>query len=197
MTGIHPRAYVHPSAIIDPAASIGEGAKVWHFVHIMAGAHIGRGVVLGHACFVGAGVRVGDGSRIQNHVSLFEGVELEEDVFCGPSAVFTNVAHPRAHLRRRDAFCRTLVRRGATIGANATILPGMEIGRYAFVGAGATVTHDVSPHTLVVGVPARPSGLVSRRGCPLIVEGASAVCEESGERYDLVRGVPVLVEEGA
>jgi UDP-2-acetamido-3-amino-2,3-dideoxy-glucuronate N-acetyltransferase len=153
-----PHVGVHPSAFVDPGASIGGGARVWHFSHIMPGAVIGERVVVGQNAFIADGVRVGAGSKLQNNVSLYSGVEIEEDVFVGPSAVFTNVRHPRAHVERKSDFERTLVRRGATIGANATVRCGVVIGEYAVVGAGALVTHDVPPHAVVLGAPARWTG---------------------------------------
>jgi len=176
---------IHPSAVVDPGARLGDGVTIWHFCHVMEGARLGAGVMLGHGSFVGRNVNVGPRSRIQNNVSLFEGVELEDDVFVGPSATFTNVVNPRAHVARRAEFRRTLVRRGATIGANATILPGVEIGEYAFVAAGAVVTRDVPAHALAVGVPARQRGWVSRHGEKLAFENGSALCPATGERYEL------------
>src|SRR5439155_2659725 len=159
-----PMIMVHHTAVVDPTAVLGPRAHVWHFCHVRAGARVGARSMLGQGCFVGRGVRVGAGVRVQNHVSLFEGVELEDDVFVGPSVVFTNVWNPRAARPKKDEFRRTLVRRGATIGANATILPGLVLGEYSFVGAGAVVRKDVAPHALVVGVPARQSGWMSRQG---------------------------------
>ncbi len=156
--------FVHPTATVDAGARIGPGTRIWHSAHVMATAQIGRDCVLGQNTFVGAKVSVGDRSKLQNNVSLFEGVELAEEVFCGPSAVFTNVTQPRAHVERKDAFEKTRVGRGATIGANSTILCGTTIGPYAMVGAGAVVTHDVPAHALVLGVPARAVGWVCRCG---------------------------------
>jgi UDP-2-acetamido-3-amino-2,3-dideoxy-glucuronate N-acetyltransferase len=175
--------FVHPTAIIDAGAVIGDGACVWHHCHVMADARLGRGVMLGQACFVGKGVTIGDRTRVQNHVSVFEGVELESDVFVGPSAVFTNVLRPRAFLKQE--FSGTLVRRGATIGANATILPGVEIGEYAFVGAAALVRGDVPAYALVVGVPARQVGWVGTHGERLEFDGDIGTCPVTGERYRL------------
>jgi len=179
-------AWIHPTAIVDHGAILGDGAHVWHHCHVMADARIGRGVMLGQGCFVGKGVSIGDGSRIQNHVSVFEGVELESDVFVGPSATFTNVLRPRAFLKQE--FSRTVVRRGATIGANATILPGVEIGAYAFVGAATLVRENVPAHALVVGVPGRQIGWVGTRGERLRFEGEIGVCPATGERYRLRDG---------
>ena len=180
----HPtEPWIHPTAIIDPGAVIGDEARVWHHCHVMSGARLGRGVMLGQGCFVGKGVSIGDRTRIQNHVSVFEGVELESDVFVGPSAVFTNVLRPRAFLKQE--FERTLVRRGATIGANATILPGVTIHEYAFVGAASLVRSDVPPHALVVGVPARQVGWVGTHGEKLAFEDDLGTCPVTGERYRL------------
>jgi UDP-2-acetamido-3-amino-2,3-dideoxy-glucuronate N-acetyltransferase len=157
--------------------------------------------MLGQGCFVGRGVRIGSGVRVQNHVSLFEGVELEDDVFVGPGAVFTNVLNPRAALPKKHEFLRTLVRRGATIGANATILPGVVLGAHSFVGAGAVVCEDVAAHALVLGVPARPSGFVSRHGERLDFREGLAACRVTGERYALtadgVRLIGAPAEPGA
>jgi UDP-2-acetamido-3-amino-2,3-dideoxy-glucuronate N-acetyltransferase len=178
-------AFVHPSSEVDAGASLGQGVKIWHFCHVMPGARLGPGAQLGQGCFIGQGVSVGARARIQNHVSVFEGVTLEDDVFVGPNATFTNVKNPRAHVVRRAEFRRTLVRRGATIGANATILPGIELGEYCFVGAGAVVTHDVPAHALVLGTPARAAGYMSRHGERLAFAEGAAVCPATGERYAL------------
>jgi UDP-2-acetamido-3-amino-2,3-dideoxy-glucuronate N-acetyltransferase len=149
--------YVHPTAVVDRGARIGPGTKIWHFAHVTAGAVIGADCVVGHGCYIGD-VTIGDRVRIQNQVSVFNGVTLEDGVFCGPSCVFTNVINPRAEVPRKDEFRPTRVRRGASIGANATILCGVEIGEHAFVGAGAVVTRDVLAFCLVTGVPARRRG---------------------------------------
>jgi UDP-2-acetamido-3-amino-2,3-dideoxy-glucuronate N-acetyltransferase len=175
-----PGAFVHPSAYVDEGATIGAGSKVWHFVHVLPGCAIGRNVVLGQNVMIGPNVRVGDNCKVQNNVSLYEGVELEQDVFCGPSCVFTNVVNPRAAVSRKNEFRKTLVKRGATIGANATILCGITIGEFAFVGAGAVVTHDIPAHALMVGAPARRTGWMSRAGEKL---GADFTCPRTGERY--------------
>ena len=181
----------HESAIVDDGASIGEGSRVWHFVHVCAGAVIGRDVTLGQNVFVAGGARIGDGCRIQNNVSVYDGVVLEERVFAGPSAVFTNVVNPRAGVERKDEYRRTLVRTGASLGANSTILCGVTIGEYALVAAGAVVTRDVKAHALVVGAPARQTGWVSRHGekLPLPIDGdGEAACPGTGERYRLRAG---------
>ena len=154
----------HPTAIIDRGARVGAGTKVWHFCHVMAGARVGSRCVLGQNVFVAASAVIGDGCRIQNNVSVYDGVTLGDDVFVGPSAVFTNVRNPRATVNRKAAFERTAVGRGATIGANATIVCGARIGEYAFVAAGAVVTRDVAPYAVVVGVPARRTRWICRCG---------------------------------
>ena len=182
--------YCHPSAVIDPPCRIGAGTKIWHFCHVMSEAEIGEGCVLGQNVFVARGVRVGAGCKIQNNVSLYEGVELEEDVFCGPSVVFTNVRHPRAEISRRDEFEPTIVGRGATLGANSTVVCGVRIGRYAFIAAGAVVVGDVPDYALVAGVPGRRVGWVGRAGYRLEpVEGAADLlrCPRSGDLYRLDR----------
>lgn len=148
---------IHPTAIVDEGAELGEGTRVWHFAHIMPGAKIGKNCVIGQGCYIG-NVVIGNGVRIQNNVSVYDGVILEDDVFCGPSCVFTNVLNPRAHVSRKDEYRSTLVCRGATIGANATLVCGAFVGKYAFIGAGAVVRGAVDPYALVVGVPARRIG---------------------------------------
>jgi UDP-2-acetamido-3-amino-2,3-dideoxy-glucuronate N-acetyltransferase len=177
--------YRHPSAVVDEPAVIGEGTKIWHFSHVMGGAQIGRGCVLGQNVFVASGVIVGDNVKVQNNVSLYEGVVLEDYVFCGPSCVFTNVVNPRSEIPRRTEYQPTLVRRGATIGANATIVCGANIGRYAFVAAGAVVRGDVPDYALVTGTPARRSGWMSRHGFRLPPVGPDGLtrCPVSGWAY--------------
>jgi UDP-2-acetamido-3-amino-2,3-dideoxy-glucuronate N-acetyltransferase len=179
--------FVHPSSFVDEPSSIGEGTRIHHFCHVMSGARIGRRCVLGQNVFVASGVVVGDDVRIQNNVSLYEGTILEDFVFLGPSCVTTNVIHPRAELDRRGMYERTRIRRGATIGANATIVCGTTVGRHAFVGAGALVTRDVPDYVLVVGVPSRRAGFMSRHGQKLGRPGpdGTMVCPESGFRYRL------------
>lgn len=180
-----------PSAIIDEGAQIGDGSRVWHFVHICAGAKVGKGVSLGQNVFVGNRVSIGDRCKIQNNVSVYDNVTLEDDVFCGPSMVFTNVYNPRAHVSRKDEYRDTVVRKGATLGANCTIICGAEIGAYAFVGAGAVVNQDVPAYALMVGVPARHIGWMSEAGCRLalpLTGNAMATCPESGVDYQLVDG---------
>ncbi len=179
------RASIHPTAVVDAGARIGARTRIWHFCHVMGGARIGSDCVLGQNVFVGRGVAVGAGSKIQNNVSVYEGVTIGRRCFLGPSVVFTNVRAPRAEVERKEAFLPTLVRDGATLGANATILCGTKIGRYALVGAGAVVTRDVPDHALVCGVPARPRGWVCRCGVPL---DAALRCPDCGRRYRLRRG---------
>jgi UDP-2-acetamido-3-amino-2,3-dideoxy-glucuronate N-acetyltransferase len=178
----------HDSAIVDEGAQLGEGTKVWHFCHVSAGARIGERCALGQNVFVGNDVNIGRNVRIQNNVSVYDAVTLEDDVFCGPSMVFTNVYNPRAAVPRKSEYRRTLVKQGATLGANCTIVCGITIGRHAFVGAGAVVQKDVPDFALVVGVPARRIGWMSRHGerlaLPARGEG-EALCPSTGERYRL------------
>jgi UDP-2-acetamido-3-amino-2,3-dideoxy-glucuronate N-acetyltransferase len=177
--------FAHPSAYVDEPCEIGAGTKIWHFCHVMAGARIGKRCILGQNVFVADKVIVGNNAKIQNNVSLYTGVELEDDVFCGPSCVFTNVINPRSQIVRHSLYQRTLVRRGATIGANATIVCGATIGRYAFIGAGAVVRGDVPDYALMLGVPARRAGWMSRHGYRLPEPDADGimVCPESGWHY--------------
>lgn len=179
-----PDVIVHESAYIDDGVEIGAGSKIWHFVHILPGTIIGRDVSVGQNVMAGPNVRIGKGSKIQNNVSLYEGVELEADVFCGPSCVFTNVFNPRAAISRKAEFRKTLVKRGATIGANATIVCGITVGEFAFIGAGAVVTRNVPAYALMIGAPARRTGWVSRAGEKL---AADLVCRRTGERYQMLR----------
>lgn len=182
---------VHPSAIVDYGATIGDGSRVWHFVHVCGGAHIGEGVSLGQNVFVGNKVRIGDRCKVQNNVSVYDNVYLEDDVFCGPSMVFTNVYNPRSHVERKSEYRDTLVRKGATLGANSTIVCGVTIGRYAFVGAGAVVNKDVPDYALVVGIPGKQIGWMSEFGeqleLPLKGNG-EARCEHTGDLYILHDG---------
>ncbi len=190
------RAAVHETAVVEAGAVLGPGTRVWHFCHVMPGARIGRDCVLGQNVFVGAGVVIGRGVKIQNNVSVYEGVTLEDDVFCGPSAVFTNVVNPRSHVPRRGELRATRVRRGATVGANATVVCGHTIGRYAFVGAGAVVTRDVPDHALVLGVPARLVGWMCRCGVRLAFRGGRARCRACGRAY-AKRGDRLVAAGGA
>ena len=179
---------IHPSAIVDPGAQLGDGTRVWHFAHVCAGARIGARCSLGQGVFVADDVTIGDNVKVQNNVSVYDAVTLEDDVFCGPSMVFTNVHNPRSAVSRKHAYRRTRVRRGATLGANCTIVCGVTIGRHAFVGAGAVVARDVTDFALVVGVPARRIGWMSRHGERLALPASGqgeAVCPATGERYRL------------
>ena len=179
---------IHPSAIVDTGALLGDGTRVWHFAHVCAGARIGAGCSLGQGVYVGNDVSIGRNVKIQNHVSVYDAVTLEDDVFCGPSMVFTNVHNPRAAVPRKAEYRRTLVKRGATLGANCTIVCGTTVGEHAFVGAGAVVSRDVPAFALVVGVPARRIGWMSRHGERLALPAsgqAQACCPATGERYRL------------
>ena len=179
---------VHPSAIVDEGAQIGEGSRVWHFAHVCGGARIGKGVSLGQNVFVGNKVVIGDKCKVQNNVSVYDNVTLEEGVFCGPSMVFTNVYNPRSLIERKSEYRDTLVKRGATLGANCTIVCGTTIGEFAFVGAGAVINKDVKPYALMVGVPARQVGWMSEYGeqIPLPVKGKGEyICPHTGTRYTL------------
>jgi UDP-2-acetamido-3-amino-2,3-dideoxy-glucuronate N-acetyltransferase len=187
--------YIHPTAIIDNGCSIGEGTKIWHFSHLMGGAVVGRNCVIGQNVFMAPGVVLGENVHVQNNVSLYEGVVCEDDVFIGPSAVFTNVINPRSAVSRKNEYKQTLVRRGATIGANATVVCGVEIGRYAFIGAGAVVTKPVPDYALVMGNPARQKGWMSENGQRLqFNEQGRAACGATGEIY-LLNGLTVTKQE--
>lgn len=184
--------YVHPSAIVDDGAQIGESSRVWHFVHVCSGAVIGKGVSLGQNVFVGNKVTIGDHCKIQNNVSVYDNVHLEEGVFCGPSMVFTNVYNPRSLIERKDQYRDTLVKKGATLGANCTIVCGVTIGEFAFIGAGAVVNKDVPAYALMVGVPAKQIGWMSAYGeqldLPLIGSG-TATCPATCEQYVLTDSI--------
>jgi len=188
---------IHPSAIVDEGAVLGDGCRVWHFVHISAGARIGERCSFGQNVYVGNDVRIGDNVKIQNNVSVYDAVTLEDDVFCGPSMVFTNVYNPRSAVIRKHEYRPTLVRKGATLGANCTVVCGVTIGRHAFVGAGALVNRDVPDFALMLGVPARQSGWMSRQGVRLslpLTGDATAICPASGERY-ILRGTLVTLAD--
>ena len=177
--------FKHESAYVDTPCSIGKGTKIWHFCHIQSGAQIGDNCILGQNCYVDGDARIGSNVKVQNNVSIYSGVVIEDDVFLGPSCVFTNVSNPRAQVNRHSIYERTILRRGCTIGANATILCGMEIGRYAFIAAGSLVTANVPDYALVMGIPARQRGWMSRHGHKLTFDKGLARCPESGLRYQL------------
>lgn len=183
---------IHPSAIVDEGAVIGDGSRVWHFAHICAGARIGQGCSFGQNVFVGNDVTIGNNVKVQNNVSIYDSVHLEDDVFCGPSMVFTNVYNPRSAVTRKGEYRKTLICKGATLGANSTIVCGITVGEYAFVAAGAVVNRDISPYALMAGVPARQIGWMSRYGerLALPLEGdGEAECPVIGTRYRLINGV--------
>lgn len=183
--------YIHETAIVDDGAQIGGNTRVWHFVHVCSGAQIGDGCSLGQNVFVGNKVKIGNNVKVQNNVSLYDNVHLEDDVFCGPSMVFTNVYNPRSFIERKTEYRDTLVKRGATLGANCTIVCGVTIGEYSLVGAGAVVNKDVKPFALMVGVPAKQIGWISKYGEQLNLSlngDGESVCEHTGERYILQNG---------
>lgn len=184
------KRFIHETAVVDDGAQIGNGTKIWHFSHVMGTAQIGENCVLGQNVFVGNKAVLGNNVKVQNNVSVYEGVVCEDDVFLGPSMVFTNVVNPRSAVNRKEEFKKTIVKRGATIGANATIVCGTTLGEYCFIGAGAVVTKDVKPYALMVGVPARQKGWVSRSGAIL---GDDLVCPETGEKYILADGFLKLI----
>lgn len=188
--------FAHPTAVIDKNCIIGDGTKIWHFSHIMSGCVIGEQCNIGQNVVISPKVELGRNVKIQNNVSVYTGVICEDDVFLGPSMVFTNVVNPRSHVNRKNEYASTLVRKGASIGANATVVCGNEIGEYALVGAGAVITKNVKPYALVVGNPARQTGWVSRNGHKLTFndEGV-AVCPETGEKYKLKEGLVKLISE--
>ena len=183
--------FIHPTAIVDAGAKLGPDVKVWHFAHVMGSANVGARCIVGQNCFIDKDVTIGAGCKLQNNVSVYKGVALEEDVFCGPSMVFTNVINPRAFIERKTEFKPTLVKRGATFGANCTVVCGITVGRYALIAAGAVVTNDVPDFALMVGVPARRRAWVSRAGHTL---KSDLTCPETGEKYKEVDGKLVEVK---
>lgn len=187
--------YIHETAIIDDGAQIGENTRVWHFVHVCSGAQIGNGCSLGQNVFVGNKVTIGNNVKVQNNVSVYDNVYLEDDVFCGPSMVFTNVYNPRSFIERKTEYRDTLVKRGVTLGANSTIVCGVTIGEFSLIGAGAVINKDVKPFALMVGVPAKQIGWISKYGeqldLPLDGDGV-AICEHTGEHYELQNGLVSL-----
>ena len=187
--------FVHESAVIDYPTQIGAGSKIWHFTHVMRDVQIGLSCTIGQGCFIASKSILGNNVKVQNNVSIYEGVICEDDVFLGPSMVFTNVVNPRAHVARRDQYKKTKIRKGATVGANVTIVCGIEIGHYGFVGAGSVVTKDVKPHELVYGNPATHRGWVSKSGHKLSLQkpGDEAICPEGGELYRLTNKGVVTV----
>lgn len=186
--------FLHKTSILDDDVFIGAGSKIWHFCHILSGSSIGARCIIGQNCFIGSRVRIGSGCKIQNNVSIYEGVELEDDVFVGPSVVFSNVKNPRAFIERKSEFRATILRKGCSIGANATIVCGVEIGRYAFIGAGSVVTKDIAPFSLIVGNPARLIGYVDMAGERLkFNENNRAQSRYDGSQYVLENGVVSLL----
>ncbi len=183
MAKISNNVYVHPTATVEEPCEIGEGTKIWHYSHIMKGAKIGENCQLGQNVFIDSMAEIGNGVKIQNNVSVYNCVKLEDDVFCGPSMVFTNVINPRSPIPRKNEFKETLVKRGATLGANSTIICGITIGEYAFIGAGAVVTKDVPPYALVYGNPARLKGWICECGVKLQIKNKIATCNACKKKY--------------
>lgn len=177
------RYYAHPTAVIGYPVEIGEGTKIWHFCHIMAGAKIGKNCIIGQNVFIASGAVLGNNIKVQNNVSIYDGVILEDDVFCGPSMVFTNVFNPRSFISRKKEFRQTLVKRGATIGANATVICGNTIGQYAFIGAGSVVTKDVPDYALVYGNPGKVKGWVCQCAEEIVFQSGKAICKSCGKKY--------------
>lgn len=181
--------FVHPTSIVDQPCEIGEGTKIWHYCHISSGVKIGQGCILGQNCYVATNVKIGNHVKVQNNVSIYEGIELEDEVFCGPSMVFTNVTNPRSAIVRKQEFKKTHVGRGATLGANATVVCGHNIGEYAFIAAGAVVTREVPAYALMMGVPALQVGWMSAGGHRLeFDERGRAICPTTNEEYERVDG---------
>lgn len=186
--------FVHPRAIVDEGAEIGEGTRIWACAHVMSGARVGRKCNVGENCFIEGGVIVGDGVTVKNNVALYSGAEIGDDVFLGPSCVFTNVINPRSFISRKNVFKKTVVSKGSSIGANATVICGHTVGRYAFIGAGAVVSKDVPDYALVYGCPAEIRGWVCRCGVKLLFQGGSSTCLECGKRYCLEAGTVREIE---
>ncbi len=192
--------YVHPSSVIDEPVQIAKGTKIWHFCHVMKGAKIGEGCSFGQNVFVGSKVEIGNNVKVQNNVSIYDNVYIEDDVFCGPSMVFTNVINPRSHIVRKDEYMDTFVKRGASIGANATIVCGITLGQYCFIGAGAVVIKDVAPYALMIGVPAKLAGWMCHCGSRLALRpqtdsAKEAQCSNCGSRYKLLPNETLQVLE--
>jgi UDP-2-acetamido-3-amino-2,3-dideoxy-glucuronate N-acetyltransferase len=188
--------FAHETAVIDQGTRIGKGTKIWHFSHIMTGSEIGENCNIGQNVVISPGVRLGKNVKVQNNVSIYTGVVCEDDVFLGPSMVFTNIVNPRSAIIRKDSYVSTLVEKGATIGANSTIVCGNRIGKYSFIGAGAVVTKDVKPYALVVGNPARQTGWMSEYGHKLqFDDNGFAICSESGEKYKIQDGNVIKVDQ--
>ena len=181
--------FSHPTAVIDEGCQIGEGTKIWHFSHLMPGCEIGNNCTIGQNVVISPKVKLGNNVKVQNNVSIYEGVICEDDVFLGPSMVFTNVVNPRSAVSRKNEYISTLVKKGATIGANATVICGNEIGEYAFIGAGSVVTKPVSAYALVMGNPAKQTGWISEYGHKLIFQNGKAVCPESSQQYSLENNI--------
>jgi len=187
--------FVHETAVVDTDVQIGKGSKIWHFSHIMSHCSLGDNCILGQNVFLGDSVRVGSGVKIQNNVSVYSGVEIEDDVFLGPSMVFTNVNAPRSFIKQKN-YARTLVKKGASIGANATIVCGNTIGAYAFIGAGSVVTCEVPDFAFIYGVPARQQGWVSKAGARLNFDSSTtAICDTTGEKYELRDGIVAVISQ--
>lgn len=191
-----PNYFIHPTAVVDEGCEIGEGVKIWHFSHLMPGCKVGDDCTIGQGVFIASNVVLGKNVKVQNNVSIYEGVTCEDDVFLGPSMVFTNVVNPRSEVSRKNEYQKTIVRKGASIGANATIICGNEIGRYAFIGAGAVVTKPVPPYALIVGNPGKQRGWMSEQGHPLEFDKEGrAVCRESSEVYIMTEGIVSKTEK--
>ena len=185
--------FVHSSSFVDEGTEIGEGTKIWHFCHVLKGSHIGKNCIIGQNVSIGPDVTIGNKCKIQNNVSIYKGVTLEDEVFCGPSAVFTNVYSPRAFVERKNEFLPTLVKKGTTIGANATVLCGITIGKYTMIGAGAVVTSDVADYAIVVGVPAKQKGWACKCGAPL--KEKKLTCKNCGNSYQLKKKKLAVLKE--